>query len=504
MAECRAWYSGPAVANPLTAGPTRRPRFDRSVAPASLGLPGHTAAFDRAMALVKEARARAGPLQPPADPVSSPLLTSPRFSPIRKGERLTHPSRVTFLVRKNPPPPARNRGPELPAPLASSQRHQDCAAHFLPRERRRGFRACLLFASRLHSPWGRQAKRRTPPSASRASRSGCAPCPARSPAHRLAAKALEASLTRRRVGPARCPPSRQGSARSSTAAAATSTPASSPGAPRRPLAAPRRPRSPSSRTRRCGQSPRRRESRWVSNELRASVAAFHSMVGLDGTKMTGHAGARARRRVRGDAPAALAARSHVHMASRAGGRATVMRLSAIIPAAGGDPRSALLPPAQARLAVPRRRPRARGNPPHAAAGRLRARRRPPLRRPRRGPADQARSEGAFFGLGVRVQPHRTEPALAPALAPAPLRQAIVGLQFQEGNFPSSLGKERDRLVQWCHGAPGVLPLLVRHFPMCPRRARWFVVRGGGGWGVGLGCEGALLSAGGGGRASGAI
>lgn len=40
-------------------------------------------------------------------------------------------------------------------------------------------------------------------------------------------------------------------------------------------------------------------------------------------------------------------------------------------------------------------------------------------------------------------------------------QALVQIQNEAGNFPSSLGKERDRLVQWCHGAPGVIPLLVR-------------------------------------------
>ncbi|UYV79012.1 LANCL1 [Cordylochernes scorpioides] len=35
---------------------------------------------------------------------------------------------------------------------------------------------------------------------------------------------------------------------------------------------------------------------------------------------------------------------------------------------------------------------------------------------------------------------------------------IQGLQFPSGNFPSSLGKDTDRLVHWCHGAPGAIHL----------------------------------------------
>lgn len=32
---------------------------------------------------------------------------------------------------------------------------------------------------------------------------------------------------------------------------------------------------------------------------------------------------------------------------------------------------------------------------------------------------------------------------------------LLSLQFPSGNFPSSLESgTRDRLVQWCHGAPG--------------------------------------------------
>uniref|UniRef100_A0A8D2ZSW4 LanC lantibiotic synthetase component C-like 2 (bacterial) n=1 Tax=Scophthalmus maximus TaxID=52904 RepID=A0A8D2ZSW4_SCOMX len=33
-------------------------------------------------------------------------------------------------------------------------------------------------------------------------------------------------------------------------------------------------------------------------------------------------------------------------------------------------------------------------------------------------------------------------------------------RFRSGNFPSSLSNESDRLVHWCHGAPGVVHLLI--------------------------------------------
>uniref|UniRef100_A0AAQ5ZAT7 LanC lantibiotic synthetase component C-like 2 (bacterial) n=1 Tax=Amphiprion ocellaris TaxID=80972 RepID=A0AAQ5ZAT7_AMPOC len=33
-------------------------------------------------------------------------------------------------------------------------------------------------------------------------------------------------------------------------------------------------------------------------------------------------------------------------------------------------------------------------------------------------------------------------------------------KFRSGNFPSSLSNESDRLVHWCHGAPGVIHMLI--------------------------------------------
>jgi lantibiotic modifying enzyme len=37
---------------------------------------------------------------------------------------------------------------------------------------------------------------------------------------------------------------------------------------------------------------------------------------------------------------------------------------------------------------------------------------------------------------------------------------LVQVTFPSGNLPSSLGKDKDKLIQWCHGAPGFVPLLA--------------------------------------------
>lgn len=51
--------------------------------------------------------------------------------------------------------------------------------------------------------------------------------------------------------------------------------------------------------------------------------------------------------------------------------------------------------------------------------------------------------------------------------------ALAGRCFAGGNLPSSAGSARDRLVHWCHGAPGFAPLMCR----C---AQVFGAGGGGG------------------------
>ena len=38
---------------------------------------------------------------------------------------------------------------------------------------------------------------------------------------------------------------------------------------------------------------------------------------------------------------------------------------------------------------------------------------------------------------------------------------LLSSRFRSGNVPSSQGSDRDKLVQWCHGAPGFVPLLIR-------------------------------------------
>ena len=40
---------------------------------------------------------------------------------------------------------------------------------------------------------------------------------------------------------------------------------------------------------------------------------------------------------------------------------------------------------------------------------------------------------------------------------------VLQLAFPSGNFPSSLGNNSDRLVHWCHGAPGVIHMLLQAY-----------------------------------------
>lgn len=40
---------------------------------------------------------------------------------------------------------------------------------------------------------------------------------------------------------------------------------------------------------------------------------------------------------------------------------------------------------------------------------------------------------------------------------------LQGLCFPSGNFPSSLSNNTDRLVQWCHGAPGAVFLFAQAY-----------------------------------------
>jgi len=40
---------------------------------------------------------------------------------------------------------------------------------------------------------------------------------------------------------------------------------------------------------------------------------------------------------------------------------------------------------------------------------------------------------------------------------------LQGIHFPSGNFPSSLGNNSDKLVQWCHGVPGIVFLFAQAY-----------------------------------------
>lgn len=40
---------------------------------------------------------------------------------------------------------------------------------------------------------------------------------------------------------------------------------------------------------------------------------------------------------------------------------------------------------------------------------------------------------------------------------------LLSEQFSSGNFPSSLENSTDKLIHWCHGAPGVVHLMIKAY-----------------------------------------
>ncbi|XP_041823702.1 lanC-like protein 2 [Melanotaenia boesemani] len=56
--------------------------------------------------------------------------------------------------------------------------------------------------------------------------------------------------------------------------------------------------------------------------------------------------------------------------------------------------------------------------------------------------------------GARVHPDLLSELLRPSI------DYVRHKRFRSGNFPSSLSNESDRLVHWCHGAPGVVHMLI--------------------------------------------
>lgn len=74
--------------------------------------------------------------------------------------------------------------------------------------------------------------------------------------------------------------------------------------------------------------------------------------------------------------------------------------------------------------------------------------------------------GACHGIiGIITQIILTDSTYAKELEPE--LAALLSYQYDSGNWPSSLPPGRDRLVQFCHGAPGVVTSLIsirEHFP----------------------------------------
>ncbi|KAF9735915.1 hypothetical protein PMIN06_006859 [Paraphaeosphaeria minitans] len=87
--------------------------------------------------------------------------------------------------------------------------------------------------------------------------------------------------------------------------------------------------------------------------------------------------------------------------------------------------------------------------------------------------------GAAHGaIGIITQIVLTDATWVPKLE-AELG-ALLSYQYESGNFPSSLPPGRDRLVQFCHGAPGVIASLVsikKYFPKLEERIDRVIAKG---------------------------
>lgn len=67
-----------------------------------------------------------------------------------------------------------------------------------------------------------------------------------------------------------------------------------------------------------------------------------------------------------------------------------------------------------------------------------------------------RGQTVFFPFqpGAKVHPDLLTETVRPSI------DYVRHKKFRSGNFPSSLSNETDRLVHWCHGAPGVIHMLI--------------------------------------------
>ena len=57
---------------------------------------------------------------------------------------------------------------------------------------------------------------------------------------------------------------------------------------------------------------------------------------------------------------------------------------------------------------------------------------------------------------------------------------LVSKQYQSGNMPSSHGSPNDRLIHWCHGAPGAIHLFLQayngvKFKFCVRFFKFYIL-----------------------------
>ncbi|XP_033331853.1 glutathione S-transferase LANCL1 isoform X1 [Megalopta genalis] len=64
--------------------------------------------------------------------------------------------------------------------------------------------------------------------------------------------------------------------------------------------------------------------------------------------------------------------------------------------------------------------------------------------------------GGILYLLLQARPYLTQSQLENDINPA--LQFLQNLRYPSGNFPSSIGSNTDKLVHWCHGAPG-MPML---------------------------------------------
>uniref|UniRef100_A0A2R5LDA0 Putative lanthionine synthetase c-like protein 1 n=1 Tax=Ornithodoros turicata TaxID=34597 RepID=A0A2R5LDA0_9ACAR len=72
--------------------------------------------------------------------------------------------------------------------------------------------------------------------------------------------------------------------------------------------------------------------------------------------------------------------------------------------------------------------------------------------------------GAAHGLaGILYMLLQAKEQLSPSEMQSLIQPSIryyLGLKYPSGNFPSSLGSQTDKLIHWCHGAPGAIHLFA--------------------------------------------